>query len=221
MASCSSPKYITSSAFPTPDSCCYLQRATQFLKRAREVFPDDGPKEESFSHFGQLMLPFHGAIIRELSNREKGRSSEPAPTSGGDRPWVLSCVKPEEYEAMASLLSKHDLLDALPQYLEDVRNTMIAMQKFERKMLSEPRQLFNRSQFILCRYRYGQQSLEDTHSQLKSLFQDRVDLLGAVEEVLGMSCGGESASVPSSPPSLSPSNESDSPRPDLADPSEA
>ena len=113
------------------------------------------------------------AIIRELSNREKGKSSEPAPTSGGDRPWALCCVEPEvrspvtiaearltcvaqEYEAMASLLSKHDLLDALPQYLEDVRNTMIAMQDFKRKMLSEPSQLF-----ILCRYRYGQQSLED------------------------------------------------------------
>jgi hypothetical protein len=185
----------------------HLQRATQFLTRVKEIFPDDGSKAESFSHFGQLMLPFHGAIMRELSWIEKAsRSPELVPSSGEIPPWVTSGVKREEYEAIASLLSRDGLLDALPQYLEDVKKTMIAMRKFELKMISESRQLFNRSQFILCRYRYGQQGLLDTHSQLKGLFRDRLDILNVVEEILGIPSEGESeqhSSYPSTPSSSS------------------
>src|SRR5258708_1280422 len=105
---------------------------------------------------------------------------------------------------------------------------MITMRKFELKMLSESRQLYNRSQFILCRYRYGQQGLQDvseletlgqartstywhssilqTHSQLKSLFRDRLDLLRTVEEVLGIPSKGETTSSAHTSPSLSPSS---------------
>ena len=80
----------------SPRSSSHLQRATQFLTRVKEIFPDDGSKEESFSHFGQLMLPFHGAIMRELSWIEKAaKSPELVPSSGGIPPWVTSGVKRE------------------------------------------------------------------------------------------------------------------------------
>jgi len=201
----SGPNSPTSLNDSSPNSWSHLQRATQFLTRVREIFPDDGSKEESFSHFGKLMLPLHGAIMHELSGLEEEESLQ-LTSSSGERLRVADAVKHEEYEAVASLLSRNDLLDDLPQYLEDVKNTMITMRKFELKMLSESRQLYNRSQFILCRYRYGQQGLQDTHSQLKSLFRDRLDLLRIVEEVLGIPSKGETPSFTHTSPSLSPSS---------------